>query len=49
MERCGEIPVERHPLEPFIPEGARILMLDGFLLPEFQQRHVEDIRPGVLR
>lgn len=30
MERCGEIPVERHPLEPFIPEGARILILGSF-------------------
>ena len=30
MERCGVIPVERHPLEPFIPEGARILMLGSF-------------------
>jgi len=24
------IPVERHPLEPFLPEGARILMLGSF-------------------
>lgn len=25
-----DIPVERHPLEPFLPEGARILMLGSF-------------------
>ena len=24
------IPIERHPLEPFLPEGARILMLGSF-------------------
>lgn len=25
-----DIPIERHPLEPFLPEGARILMLGSF-------------------
>lgn len=29
MERKN-IPVERHPLEPFLPEGARILLLGSF-------------------
>ena len=29
MNTC-DIPVENHPLEPFIPEGARLLMLGSF-------------------
>ena len=26
----GDIPVERHPFEPFLPEGCRLLMLGSF-------------------
>lgn len=28
--KSANIPVEKHPLEPFLPEGARILMLGSF-------------------
>lgn len=28
--RTSDIPIEVHPLEPFLPEGARILMLGSF-------------------
>ena len=30
MEAAAEIPVETHPLEPFLPEDARLLMLGSF-------------------
>ena len=29
----ADLPVERHPLEPFLPEGARLLMLGSFPPP----------------
>ena len=28
-----EVPIERHPLQPFLPEGARLLMLGSFPPP----------------
>ncbi len=30
MERTSRMPAERHPLEPFLPDGAKILMLGSF-------------------
>ena len=30
------IPVERHPLQPFLPEGARLLMLGSFPPPRMR-------------
>ncbi len=30
MADMNEINVERHPLEPFLPENARLLMLGSF-------------------
>ena len=33
MIQDDEIPIERHPLEPFLPENARLLMLGSFPPP----------------
>ena len=33
MHKPDDIPVERHPLEPFLPAGARVLMLGSFPPP----------------
>lgn len=30
MKRANDTPVERHPLEPFLPAGARVLLLGSF-------------------
>ena len=30
MPECNVIPVERHPFQPFLPEGCRLLMLGSF-------------------
>lgn len=33
MQEAMDLPVERHPLRPFLPEGARLLMLGSFPPP----------------
>jgi G:T/U-mismatch repair DNA glycosylase len=33
MDKAEKYPIERHPLSPFLPEGARLLMLGSFPPP----------------